>query len=64
MFDILDFTEDEMKFKTFLKNVRARGGADGPEDMVGGLEKAVQQQWRNKSTKVAVLVADYPCHGQ
>lgn len=41
MFDILDFTEDEMKFKTFLKNVRARGGADGPEDMVGGLEKAV-----------------------
>ena len=46
-----------------MTKVSARGGADACEDIVGGLQKAVEQKWREDSTKVAVLVADCPCHG-
>jgi hypothetical protein len=49
-----------------MQGVRARGGGDAPEDVVGGLEKALEQDWtKGKSTtKVAVMVADCPCHGK
>ena len=46
MFDVLDFTSSTVEFSTFMKKVKARGGADAPEDVVGGLEKALQQDWR------------------
>ena len=42
MFDILNFTSSSEEFSTFMKGVRARGGADAPEDVVGGLEKAME----------------------
>ena len=63
MYSILDFTEDVDIFSKFVYNVRARGGGDAAEDMCGGFEKALQQSWSGKSTKVAVIVADCPCHG-
>jgi hypothetical protein len=42
--------------------LRAYGGDDGPEDVAGGFEKALEQNWTSK-TKYAVLIADAPCHG-
>jgi hypothetical protein len=63
LYSILDFTEDIDKFSDFVYKVRARGGGDAAEDMCGGFEKALVQSWSKKSTKVAVIVADCPCHG-
>lgn len=62
-FKIFDFNEDVDLFKNFLGKVRARGGADLAEDVCGGFEKALEQSWGQDSTKVAIFVADCPCHG-
>lgn len=42
MFDILDFTSSPVEFTNFMKDVKARGGADAPEDVVGGLQVAMR----------------------
>lgn len=63
MYSILNFTDDVDKFEKFVYKVRARGGGDAAEDMCGGFEKALEQSWSDKATKVAVIVADCPCHG-
>jgi hypothetical protein len=42
MFDILDFTSDPQEFQNFMKGVKARGGGDAPEDVVGGLQVALR----------------------
>jgi len=34
-----------------------------PEDLAGGLEVALKQDWKSKS-KYAILLADCPCHGK
>jgi hypothetical protein len=63
-FSVLDFTEDIRGFKNFVNEVRADGGSDEAEDICGGFEKAIKQSWSENSTKVAVIVADAPCHGR
>jgi len=63
MFSILDFTENVKDFSDYVYNVSARGGGDAAEDMCSGFEKALIQSWSSKATKVAVVVADCPCHG-
>ena len=37
----LDFSEDIYKFKEFVGSIEATGGDDGPEDVLGGLEAAI-----------------------
>ena len=39
------------------------GGGDGPEDVAGGFENALNQEWKAKS-RYAILLADAPCHGK
>ena len=39
-------------------------GRDDAEDVCGGFEKALNQSWSSSSTKVAIIVADAPCHGR
>jgi hypothetical protein len=39
------------------------GNADLPEDVVGGMNKGLQQNWTSK-TRYAILLADYPTHGK
>ena len=63
-FSVLDFTEDIRDFKKFLNKVQADGGDDEAEDLCGGFEKAIEQSWSENSTKVAMIVADAPCHGR
>ena len=33
------------KVKSFISSVRASGGGDTPEDVVGGLKKCLDQNW-------------------
>lgn len=41
-FSIQEFSDDINKVKDYIANVRAFGGADCPEDVVGGLDKCLK----------------------
>ena len=44
-FDVLNFTDYVENFRKFCANVSADGGGDGPEDVFGGLERAIALNW-------------------
>ena len=62
-FEVLDFCSSVDTFKTFVGKLTATGGADGPEDMAGAVQKANALDWKY-STRVVFLIADAPCHGR
>jgi len=66
LFDLHDFSYDADKVKEFINNVEAKGGGDFPEDIHGGIRKALDLSWSplDDSVKLAVLVADAPTHGK
>jgi hypothetical protein len=48
----------------FLATVRASGGGDGPEDLVGAYHLALRQiEWRD-GAKTIIHIADAPAHGE
>jgi len=61
----LDFIEVEniSLFEEKLASVRAYGGADPPEDVVGGLFECTKLSWK-ASTCVLIHLGDAPCHGR
>ena len=60
--ETFQFSEDTDMFVAFLGGVRATGGGDAPEDVLGGLEAAVNLAWSSAS-KVIFHVGDSPQHG-
>ena len=60
--ECIQFTENISEFKEFLKNIKASGGSDIPEDVLGGLEKVGDLKWSSK-IKVLIHIADAPQHG-
>jgi hypothetical protein len=44
-FEMLDFTDSVDAFHQFCGNLTASGGDDSPEDVFGGLEKAIALNW-------------------
>ena len=50
-FSIQGFTDDIDSMKKYISNVQAQGGADTPEDVVGGLRKCLDQPWSSNSKK-------------
>ena len=63
-FELFHFSEDVDKAKTFLDGLHADGGADTPEDVNGGFQKALYElQWQNP-VRILIHVADAPCHGK
>ena len=40
----------------------ATGGADAPEDVLGGLEATMNLKWKSRN-KIVFLIADSPQHG-
>ena len=62
-FVAVDFTTDAAAFRHELQHVTATGGGDIPEDMAGGLHRALQLSWRAR-TRSLILIADAPCHGR
>jgi von Willebrand factor type A domain len=63
-FEILEFTKDVNAFKAFVAGVRAGGGGDFPEDVLGGLDKAINITWPERSgARIIFHLADAPPHG-
>lgn len=58
-----DFTESVKEMKKWLENCSAQGGGDLPEAVADGLHDALKLNWREKSTKICVLISDAPPHG-
>ena len=62
---VLDFTEDVASFESFMESVRASGGGDTPEDVLGGINKAAGLSWPpNAGTRILFHIADAPAHGE
>ena len=60
--ECLQFTEDIAAFRAFVGGITADGGDDTPEDVLGGIEAAVNLGWSSKN-KVLFHVGDAPQHG-
>jgi hypothetical protein len=65
-FEILDFSSDMSNFSSFVERIRAGGGGDYPEDVLGGLSRAVSTlSWPSDGgTKIVFHIADAPPHGK
>ena len=65
-FQVYDFTEDVGQLKRWLETLGATGGSDDePEDVVGGLEQAVQLAWLDDiEQKIIFHIGDAGGHGR
>jgi hypothetical protein len=67
--DVLDFVSESAKAKAFMGTLAARGGGDIPEDVQGGLLRALSLSWgpdaavKEGEVKLLVHIADAPAHG-
>ena len=61
--EFLDFTLSVDRVKSFLKGLIATGGADEPEDVLGGIQKALSATWKQQ-TRCIIHIADAPPHGR
>jgi len=61
-FEIHDFSTSITAFEQFLNKVKAGGGSDQCEDVIGGLAKAAEMNFRC-ANKIVILCGDAPCHG-
>lgn len=57
------WTSSISKMKSFVDEMSAQGGGDGPESVVDALWAARNLDYRKGSVRVAVLIADAPPHG-
>ncbi|KAM0219235.1 hypothetical protein ACHAPA_005283 [Fusarium lateritium] len=58
----IDFTTDVERVRAFIDRLRASGGGDIPEDVLGGIQKAINASWKNP-TRCIIHIADAPPHG-
>ncbi|CAI2170685.1 15953_t:CDS:1 [Funneliformis geosporum] len=64
-FQIFDFTNSYEQFRNNISNeVSAKGGGDGPEDVLGGINAAITQMSWLHTTRVIFHIGDYPPHGR
>lgn len=61
---ISGFTDNPSNIIEFLKDVKASGGGDCPEDLFGAFQVASTQPWRENSKRVIVVISDAPPHGK
>lgn len=61
-FSILDFTNEKV-FRSFVSMVECEWGGDVCEDVLGGLEKTTELNWK-QSVRILIHVGDCPSHGQ
>jgi hypothetical protein len=59
----LDFTPDADRVRSFLDELRASGGDDTPEDVLGGIRQALSATWKQQ-TRCIIHIADAPPHGR
>lgn len=61
--EFLDFTPSADKVHSFLNQLRATGGGDAPEDVLGGIKHALNASWKQQ-TRCIIHIADAPPHGR
>jgi hypothetical protein len=59
----LDFTPSADQVRSFLDGLSATGGGDAPEDVLGGIQQALNATWRYQ-TRCIIHIADAPPHGR
>lgn len=57
------FTSDVREMKSYLRELSASGGGDGPEAQTAALDRALHADWRKDALKIVVLITDSPPHG-
>ncbi|KIK35126.1 hypothetical protein CY34DRAFT_17225 [Suillus luteus UH-Slu-Lm8-n1] len=57
------FDSDVSAFKAKLANLQANGGGDRPEAQCDAFAAVVNAGWKDRATKVAILITDSPPHG-
>lgn len=62
MYSIFEFSTDIEKCLIFLGKLEAILNIDVCEDVAGGLQHGLQQNWSSKN-RFAFFIADYPGHG-
>jgi len=60
--ETLPFTEDISTFEDFVGELKAEGGDDAAEDVLGGLQASLGLDWRAK-IKILYHICDAPPHG-
>lgn len=60
--EFLDFTATADPVFQFLGRLSATGGADAPEDILGGIQQALNASWKQQ-TRCIIHIADAPPHG-
>ncbi|KAH6713172.1 elongation factor-2 kinase EFK-1B isoform [Leptodontidium sp. MPI-SDFR-AT-0119] len=60
--EFLDFTPSAEQVSQFLGRLNAYGGRDTPEDVLGGINQALNASWKQQ-TKCIIHIADAPPHG-
>lgn len=60
---VFDFTSSLSKMKENVNTMDAFGGGDTPEAVATALRDVLDLKYRDKATKVAVIIADAPPHG-
>jgi len=58
----LDFTSSADAVRSFLDSLAAFGGGDAPEDVLGGINRALNASW-TQQTRCIIHIADAPPHG-
>eukprot|EP01083_Nonionella_stella_P021233 58884_1 len=58
----LSFTSNIHSFQTFVSNLKAEGGDDAAEDVLGGLQSAIHLEW-SAPIKILYHICDAPPHG-
>lgn len=60
---VYDFTSDVNIMESYLQDLVATGGGDGPEAQADGLNDAYDAAWGYNTTKMVILITDSPPHG-
>ncbi|CAF3120536.1 unnamed protein product [Rotaria sp. Silwood2] len=64
-FSICDFTDKIEELTRFVNNLKAIGGDDLPEDVLGALRTCLAlPSWKAKNARFIVLITDAPGHGE
>ena len=62
-FEIQPFTDNVKDVQAFLSNLKAEGGGDVCEDVIGALSHALKLNWQAR-TRIIYLICDTPPHGK
>jgi hypothetical protein len=58
-----ELTSDTSKIESYVMQMEASGGGDGPEAVSSALQLMNRMEFLNESAKIAVLIGDAPPHG-